>query len=68
MTSNTNKVQDSNFYLVNDSFMVGNGHDLPIISTRHILFLTTNLKLNNVHMVPAIKKKLPSVSQFIREK
>jgi hypothetical protein len=68
MTSTTNEVQGINSYLGNDSFMVGNGHDLPITSTGHIIFLTTNLKLNDVHVVPAIKKKLPSVSQFTREK
>jgi hypothetical protein len=68
MTSNTNEVQGINSYLGNNSFMVGNGHDLPITSTGHIIFLTTNLKLNDVHVVPAIKKKLPSVSQFTREK
>jgi hypothetical protein len=67
MTSNTNEVQGINSYLGNDSFMVGNGHDLPITSTWHIIFLTTNFKLNDVHVVPAIKKKLPYVSQFIRE-
>jgi hypothetical protein len=68
MTSNTNEVQGINSYLGNNSFMVGNGHDLPITSTGHIIFLTTNLKLNDVHVVPTIKKKLPSVSQFTREK
>jgi hypothetical protein len=67
MTSNTNEVQGINSYLGNDSVIVGNGHDLPITSTGHIIFLTTNMKLNDVHVVPAIKKKLSSVSQFTRE-
>jgi len=67
MTSNTNEVQGINSYLGNDSFMVGNGHDLTITSTWHIIFLTTNFKLNDVYVVPSIKKKLPSISQCIRE-
>jgi hypothetical protein len=62
MTSNTNEVQGINYYLDNDSVMVGNGHDLLITGTRHIIFPTTNLKLNDALVVLAIKKKLLSVS------
>ena len=62
MTSNTNEVQGINYYLDNDSVMVGNGHDLLIIGTRHVIFPTTNLKLNDALVVLTIKKKLLSVS------
>lgn len=62
MTSDTNEVQGINFYLGNDFVMIGNGHDILIFDTRHIIFPTTNLKLNNALVVLPIKKKLLSLS------
>lgn len=67
MICNTNEIQGINSYLGNDFVMVGNGQDLPITGTGHIILPTTNLKLNDVLVVLAIKKKLLSVSQFTRD-
>jgi len=67
MTSDTNKVQGIISYSGNDSVMVGNGQGLPITGTEHVTIPTTNLKLNVVLVVPIIKKKLLSVSQFTRD-
>jgi hypothetical protein len=47
--------------------MVGNGQGLPITGTGNVTIPTTNLKLNDVLMVPAVKKKLLSISQFTRD-
>lgn len=62
MTSDTNEVQGINPCLGNDFFMVSNGHDLLITGTRHVIFPTTNLKLNDALVVLTIKKKLLPVS------
>jgi hypothetical protein len=67
MTSDTNEVQGIISYPGNDSVMVGNGQGLPITDTGNVTIPTTNLQLNNVLVVPAIKKKLLSVSQFTRD-
>jgi malic enzyme len=42
--------------------MVENGNGLFIVGTGHTNIPTTTLKLNNVLVVPDIKKKLLSVS------
>uniref|UniRef100_A0A6N2LVF6 Retrovirus-related Pol polyprotein from transposon TNT 1-94-like beta-barrel domain-containing protein n=1 Tax=Salix viminalis TaxID=40686 RepID=A0A6N2LVF6_SALVM len=67
MTSNTNEVQGIISYPGHESVMVGNGQDLSITGTGHIILPTTKLKLNDVLVVPEIKKKLLSVSQFTRD-
>jgi hypothetical protein len=67
MTSDTNKVHGIISYPGNDSVMDGNGQGLPITGTGHVTIPTTNLKLNDVLVVPTIKKKLLSVSQFTRD-
>jgi len=66
MTSNPSEVQGIDSYSGTDTAMVGNGNGLTIIGTRHTNLPTTTLKLNNVLVVPNIKKKLLSVSQFTR--
>ena len=67
MTSDTNEVQAIDSYLGNDSIMVSNGYDLAITGIEHIIFPTINLKLNDILVVSAIKKKLLSISQFTRK-
>ena len=67
MTSDTNEVQGIISYLGNDSVMVGNGQDLHITGTGNVTIPTTSLKLKDVLVVPEIKKKLLSVSQFTRD-
>jgi len=64
MTSNPSEVQGIDSYSGTDTAMVGNGNGLTIVGTRHTNLPTTTLKLNNVLVVPNIKKKLLSVSQF----
>ncbi|KAG6784643.1 hypothetical protein POTOM_010341 [Populus tomentosa] len=58
MTSDPNEVQGIDLYSGTDKVMVGNGNGLAIAGTGHTKLPTTNLKLNNVLIVPAIKKKL----------
>jgi len=67
ITSDTNEVQGIISYPGNDSVMVGNGQGLPITGTGNVTIPTTNLKLNDVLVVPAIKKKPLYVSQFTRD-
>ncbi|KAG6747881.1 hypothetical protein POTOM_047772 [Populus tomentosa] len=67
MTSNSNEVQGIDLYSGTDKVMVGNGNGLAIAGTEHTKLPTTNLKLNNVLVVPDIKKKLLSVSQCTRD-
>jgi hypothetical protein len=64
MTSNLSEVQGIDSYSGTDTVMVGNGNGLAIVGTGHTNLPTTTLKLNNVLVVPDIKKKLLSVSQF----
>ncbi|KAF5472656.1 hypothetical protein F2P56_009355 [Juglans regia] len=67
MTSDTNEVQGIHSYLGNDSVMVGNGNGLQISGIGQVSLPATDIKLNNVLIVPDIKKKLLSVSQLTRE-
>ncbi|KAF9685217.1 hypothetical protein SADUNF_Sadunf03G0031700 [Salix dunnii] len=67
MTSDTNEVQGIISYPGHESVMVGNGQDLSITGTGHIILPTTKLKLNDVLVVPEIKKRLLFVSQFTRD-
>jgi hypothetical protein len=67
MTLNPSEVQGIDSYSGTDTIMVGNGNGLSIVSTRHTNLPTTTLKLNNVLVVPNIKRKLLSVSQFTRD-
>ena len=62
MTPNSNELQGIDSYSGNDTVMVENGNGLFIVGTGHINIPTTTLKLNNVLIVPDIKKKLLSVS------
>jgi hypothetical protein len=62
MTPNSNELQGIDSYSGNDTVMVENGNGLFIVGTGHINIPTTTLKLNNVLVVPDIKKKLLSVS------
>ncbi|KAF9663835.1 hypothetical protein SADUNF_Sadunf17G0093300 [Salix dunnii] len=67
MTSNPSEVKGIDSYSGNDTVMVGNGNGLTIVGKGHTTLSTTALKLNNVLIVPEIKKKLLSVSQFTRD-
>jgi len=67
MTSDTSEVQGIHFYLENDSVMVGNGNGLQISSIGQVSLPATDIKLNNVLIVPDIRKKLLLVSQFTKE-
>lgn len=62
MTPNSNELQGIDSYSGNDTVMVENGNGLFIVGTGHINIPTTTLKLNNVLIVPDIKKKMLSVS------
>jgi hypothetical protein len=62
MTSNPSEVQDINSYSGTDTVIVGNGNGLAIVGTGDINLPTNTLKLNNMLVVPDIKKKLLSVS------
>ncbi|KAG6790018.1 hypothetical protein POTOM_006161 [Populus tomentosa] len=62
MTADTSEVQGIHSYPGNDSVMVGNGNGLPISGIGQVSLPATNIKLNNVLVVPNIKKKLLSVS------
>jgi len=67
MTSNPSEVQGIDSYSSTDIVMVGNDNGLVIVGTGHTNLPTTTLKLNNVLVVPDIKKKLLSVSQFSQD-
>jgi malic enzyme len=62
MTPNSNELQGIDSYSGNDTVMVENGNGLSIVGTGHSNIPTTTLKLNNVLIVPDIKKKMLSVS------
>jgi len=62
MTPNSNELQGIDSYSGNDTVMVENGNGLFIVGTGHTNIPTITLKLNNVLVVPDIKKKLLSVS------
>nr|TKS16667.1 hypothetical protein D5086_0000020980 [Populus alba] len=67
MTPNFSEVQGINSYSSTDTVMVGNGNGLSIVGTGHTNIPTTKLKLNNELVVPEIKKKILSVSQFTQD-
>ncbi|KAG6739150.1 hypothetical protein POTOM_056736 [Populus tomentosa] len=67
MTADTSEVQGIHSYPGNDSVMVGNGNGLPISGIGQVSLPATDIKLNNVLVVPDIKKKLLSVSQLTKE-
>jgi hypothetical protein len=56
MMSDTNEVQGIISYPGNDSVMVRNGQGLPITGTGNVTIPTTNLKLNDVLVVPAFEE------------
>ena len=67
MTSNTSEVQGIHSYLVNDYVMVVNGNELQISGIGQVSLPATDITLNNVLIVPHIKKKLLSISQLTKE-
>jgi len=67
MTPNSNEVQGIHPYSGTDTVMVGNGNGLSITSIGQTTLPTTTLQLHNVLVVPDIKGKLLSVSQFTRD-
>uniref|UniRef100_A0A6N2NKC7 Retrovirus-related Pol polyprotein from transposon TNT 1-94-like beta-barrel domain-containing protein n=1 Tax=Salix viminalis TaxID=40686 RepID=A0A6N2NKC7_SALVM len=67
MTADTSEVQGIHSYLGNESVMVGNGNGLQISGIGQVSLPATDIKLNNVLVVPDIKKKLLSVSQLTKE-
>uniref|UniRef100_A0A2N9H9U6 Retrovirus-related Pol polyprotein from transposon TNT 1-94-like beta-barrel domain-containing protein n=1 Tax=Fagus sylvatica TaxID=28930 RepID=A0A2N9H9U6_FAGSY len=66
ITDDPGILSDLKPYVGSDSVMVGNGHQLPITHTgnAHIFPTDSSLSLNNVLVVPDIKKNLLSVSQL----
>jgi hypothetical protein len=62
MTPNPSEVEGIDSCSSIDTVMVGNGNGLSIVGIGHTNLPTTTLKLNNVLVVPDIKKKLLSVS------
>jgi hypothetical protein len=67
MTSETCEVQGIHSYLRNDSVMVENENGLQIYGIGQVSLPATDIKLNNVLIVPDIKKKLLSVSQLTKK-
>jgi hypothetical protein len=56
MTSNTSEVQCIHSYFGSDSVMVGNGNGLQISGIGQVSLPATDIKLNNVLLVPDIKR------------
>uniref|UniRef100_A0A6N2MIK5 Reverse transcriptase Ty1/copia-type domain-containing protein n=1 Tax=Salix viminalis TaxID=40686 RepID=A0A6N2MIK5_SALVM len=63
MIPDINDIQGIVSYPRNDSVMVGNGQDLSISDTRHILLHNTNLKLKDV-LVSGVDKPLATTPQI----
>ena len=56
MRTDTSEVQGIHSYLGNDFVMVGNGNGLQISGIGQVSLPATDIKLNNVLVVPDIKK------------
>jgi hypothetical protein len=56
MTPNPSEVEGIDSYSGIDTVMVGNGNGLSIVGIGHTNLPTTTLKLNNVLVVPDIKR------------
>ncbi|KAG6667017.1 hypothetical protein CIPAW_01G071400 [Carya illinoinensis] len=66
MIANQGTLQSVTPYTGHDGIMVGNGKSLPITHTGQVMirFAQSKIQLNNVLMVPDIKKDLLSVSRL----
>jgi hypothetical protein len=69
MTNQGGNLQNLKPYLGTDKVFVGNGQALPITHKGQIFLKTTqgNLNLNNILVVPNLKKNLLSVSQLTND-
>ena len=56
MTSNPSEVQGIDSYSSTDTVMVGNSNGLAIVGKGHTKLPTTTLKLNNMLVIPTIKR------------